>query len=317
MKLTQILFLSLALLTACQGDNRAESSEATANKQAAKQPATTQSSAVANGKVKNGWDIDRLRGKVKKITDQRYYAQQGKGGIEQGKKVQEEDDQISLYDEQGRILENTRYDYTQKKIIKKTFKYDGDLVVETKEFDVKKGFTTSEKLVNRYVLSYNDKGNNTLVEWYTGTDSLKEKQVGKFDSAGNKVGEDRQSPNGNVIGRSVFDYDRNGNIIETNNYATNDMLFNQGLITYDGKENKIEERWSYPQSKVIVIRKFTYDPNGNIASMDSKIEGPNPKGNAHQEFRYEYDAKGNWVKQILTLEGNVQGMTIRTIEYFD
>ncbi len=51
--------------------------------------------------------------------------------------------------------------------------------------------------------------------------------------------------------------------------------------------------------------------------MDSKIEGPNPKGNAHQEFRYEYDKKGNWVKQTLTLEGKVQGMTIRTIEYFD
>ena len=318
MKLTQILFLSLALLTACQGDNRAESSEPTATKQTANEPTTTKNSAAAaKGKVKNGWEVDRLRGKVKKITDQRYYAQQGKGGVEQGKKVQEEDDQISVYDEQGHILENTRYDYTQKKIIKKVFKYDGDLVIETKEFEVKRGFTTSEKLINRYVLSYNDKGNNTLIEWYTGTDSLKEKQVGKFDSAGNKVGEDRQSPNGNIIGRSVFDYDRNGNIIETNNYATNDKLFNQGLITYDGKENKIEERWSYPQSKVTVIRKFTYDPNGNIVSMDSKIEGPNPKGNAHQEFRYEYDTKGNWVKQILTLEGNVQGMTIRTIEYFD
>lgn len=317
MKLTQILFLSLVLLTACQSDNQAASSTANNTEQQGKQSTASKSSAETKGKVKNGWELDRLRGKVKKITDQRYYAEQGKSSTQQGKKVQEEDDQISVYDELGHILENTRYDYTKKVTIKKTFKYDGDKVIETKEFEVKKGFTTSEKLVNRYVLNYDEKGNNTQVEWYTSNDSLKEKQVSNFDKFGNKIGELRKSPDDNVIARSVFDYDSNANIIETNNYSGNDKLFNQGLMTYDAKNNKTEERWLYPQSKVTVIRKFTYDANGNIASMDSKIEGPNPKGNAHQEFRYEYDKKGNWVKQILTLEGEVQGMTIRTIEYFD
>lgn len=320
MKMIFCFIIALSTLSACQSEQPATASAQSTPAHAAT-ASQTNGAATADAKksqAKNGWEVDRLRGKVQRITDQRYYATQEKGGVKKGKKVQEETDQTTVYDLNGNVLSNTRYDYNKKTTIRKTYQYnDAGQVAETREVELKKGFTTTEKLIALYKLQYDAAGNNNLIEWYMEKDSLREKQIGTFDKAGNKIGELRQTPDGKAIGRSVFDYDRDGKIIEVNNYAATEKLFNQGMFTYDSKGNKTEERWEYPDSKVTVIRKMTYDANGNIATIDSKIEGPKPKGNAMQQFSYEYDAEGNWIKQILTLEGNVQGITERTIEYFD
>ncbi len=66
MKLTQILFLSLVLLTACQSDNQAASGTANNTEQQGKQSTASKSSAEAKGKVKMAGNLTDYAAKLKK-----------------------------------------------------------------------------------------------------------------------------------------------------------------------------------------------------------------------------------------------------------
>ncbi|MBL7786095.1 MAG: hypothetical protein JNM36_09335 [Chitinophagales bacterium] len=310
------LVTALALcMVACQHENKAVSQPTQTAAAANNAPATN---GAGIKPPKKAWELDNLKGNVKKITENRYHASEKDGKVVQGSKLQEENDLSNTYNEKGNIIENIRSDFKTKKIIKQVYIYnDQDLLVETKVFEITKNFTTSEKLKTRYELKYNDQGLNTETRTIF-NDTLREITTAVFDKKGNKTQEDKKKPDTDeLFAHSVYGYDDYGNVIETQNFDKKNTLFNKGMFSFNQKGQQTEEIWEYPQQKATITKKIYYDANGNINKLDNKIQGNNPKGDTLQEFKYEFDDKGNWIKQIMILNGKVEGMSLRTIEYFD
>ena len=211
------LVTALALcMVACQHENKAVS-------QPTQTAAATNNAPATNGAgikpPKKAWELDNLKGNVKKITENRYHASEKDGKVVQGSKLQEENDLSNTYNEKGNIIENIRSDFKTKKIIKQVYIYnDQDLLVETKVFEITKNFTTSEKLKTRYELKYNDQGLNTETRTIF-NDTLREITTAVFDKKGNKTQEDKKKPDTDeLFAHSVYGYDDYGNVIETQNF---------------------------------------------------------------------------------------------------
>jgi YD repeat-containing protein len=68
---------------------------------------------------------------------------------------------------------------------------------------------------------------------------------------------------------------------------------------------------------------YTYDERGNLASTTSIVKERNLKGRVKRRFpltitaRYDYDARGNWIRRVQFYKDRVQGLFLREIDYYD
>ena len=109
------LVTALALcMVACQHENKAVSQPTQTAAAANNAPATN---GAGIKPPKKAWELDNLKGNVKKITENRYHASEKDGKVVQGSKLQEENDLSNTYNEKGNIIENIRSDFKTKKII--------------------------------------------------------------------------------------------------------------------------------------------------------------------------------------------------------
>ncbi|MEA4968487.1 MAG: hypothetical protein VB048_10280, partial [Bacteroidaceae bacterium] len=90
--------------------------------------------------------------------------------------------------------------------------------------------------------------------------------------------------------RYVFKYDDKGNKIKEAFYNQGDTLSSGSLFDYNEKNDIIEQ-----------IDFFIYE-------IDTE--------NNTLKFKYKYDSKGNWIKQIVYINGSIEFIAKRKIEYY-
>ena len=140
--------------------------------------------------------------------------------------------------------------------------------------------------------------------------------------------------------RILSHYDDNGNERETRFYNLDGSLVEVLKYSYDGVGNKTHIYTFLPDNTLTDLEVIFYDPGGRVSERrdlapDHSVEfiylyGYNENGEVDQliiyegldrlflveNYTYEYDAMGNWIKQIkLTAKGR-GSMEVRTIEYY-
>lgn len=141
--------------------------------------------------------------------------------------------------------------------------------------------------------------------------------------------------------RVIFVYDENGNLSQQINYdnkqqeESTEFLYNmknkpisyRTLIGEDSIKVYTEANYQndtlltditmqlYDQNRVVSSIKYEYDPLGNILkTTETDLTGKKPE--EVKEYIYEWDLHGNWTKQMIKKNGDVQVAATRIITYY-
>lgn len=193
------------------------------------------------------------------------------------------------------------------------------------------------KLNHKRIYKYDGEGRQSGVDEYNPDGTLNQKVVYKYDDAGNRTVRENYTADGQLWFRSVFAFDEKGNKTECTKYNPDSVLLEHYTYSYDehgnmvmeqhvtmrsknsevSKEDKKKERTDlFSGMKMIdYIKTYVYDDSGLLTSqMDniSKFSFP-----FETDFTYEnFDAAGNWLKQVSTEYGKPVSITERIIEYY-
>lgn len=186
---------------------------------------------------------------------------------------------------------------------------------------------------------YDSKGSVVEENYYNSTDEVQYKVVYKYDKKSKKISDARYTGDGkknyetissydgdNLIRKFVnnnkgetefsedFTYDSKGNVITHLTYENIDKSKTLDKFSYDDKGNRIG--WQvYKNDVPFMAGRFTYDSHNNQISVIG-IDANNKEVD-RREYTYAYDAKGNWTKKTVKINGVPQFVAERTITYFD
>ncbi|HZR45607.1 MAG TPA: hypothetical protein VFA47_02790 [Candidatus Manganitrophaceae bacterium] len=123
---------------------------------------------------------------------------------------------------------------------------------------------------------------------------------------GNKVIEEsRYEPNGVLFSKSSYHYDADGNLVEeerVHSHSANDLKW---VYLYDEAGRKVEESFyvvraqgllNTAESTLDSKQVYSYDAKGTLLEETRYDAAGTVK--SKKSYRYEYDAAGNWIKQI-------------------
>ncbi|MBI3799068.1 MAG: hypothetical protein HY268_19150 [Deltaproteobacteria bacterium] len=183
-------------------------------------------------------------------------------------------------------------------------------------------------------LSYDAQGRKleTRLLYFDGTPD--QKIVYTYDDKGHLI-EEVTSDRGGLIGKMVYTYDDQGHLLKEDVHGPGDGFKYRSVHTYDEQGKRIATTNYYTHGPALGIEKVvtTYDSQGNILELttyytekiiDEDKEDRSIPPPAKRLYNYEFDAHGNWVKQIETrcLSETSQlvcepfTVTYRTITYY-
>ena len=122
-------------------------------------------------------------------------------------------------------------------------------------------------------------------------------------------------------------YDSRGNILREETWYGGKIAGPADEITdfqYDANGFESQRNFLGPQGKLSGAFHYTRDAAGMVTEEDDWLNDPKSP-HAHMLYRYEFDARGNWVKRSETRSGvpdddhqfGTSGTLVRTITYFD
>lgn len=189
---------------------------------------------------------------------------------------------------------------------------------------------------------FNIDGNLIQEIQYKTDGEVRNKIFYKHISSENKTEEYTFKPDNILLYKRITLYSGEGRLIEKFLYGADDSLLSKWIYTYNNKGFKTEENQFFPQKEKPTIRTiYKYDKKGNkineemynsegglIAKWLSKY---NRKGLAEEEsyyysdgslnskenYSYEFDEKGNWIRQIIHENDQPRYIVIREIVYYD
>jgi hypothetical protein len=262
---------------------------------------------IKSRKIKSNIEILGLKGKVKKIEQRSSSSGKMITSFNENGYIIEEisyDSKGMLQykntlkrNEEGNVIETNFHnsnglDYT----ITSKYKYDDKgHTIERNNFisNVSIQYSVDEYLMilsifeNRNTYSYNENGNVVNEVGYDSSGIKINDNEYKFDGKGNMI--TRITANKLEVGKSTFKYDNNSLLIETNYYYSPEKLWILGskeAFKYDIKGNIIEKTTTSDDYLII------------------------------ESYNYNYDAKGNWVKQNINTNNVTYRDIERVIEYY-
>ncbi len=189
------------------------------------------------------------------------------------------------------------------------------------------------RLGHKRLYKYDETGRQTEVEEYLADGKLSQRVVYKYDEKGNRTERANYSAKGELWHRSVFGFDEKGNKTECSKYDARGELREHYTYRYDAKGNivmeqhvvvtrtKREEDDKQPFNAVNAermmdyVKTYTYDDSGKlIGQLDNMSNFSTPFSVGYE---YEnYDAHGNWCRQVRIDNMKKTGITDRIIEYY-
>jgi len=192
---------------------------------------------------------------------------------------------------------------------------------------------------NRTYTKYNDKGYNTITEFYTSLDDMIRRSINIMeDDIVTKV--EMYDGGDQLLNTDVYTYDENellsevasvspdGTIYYTTYYTTDAkgrVSEMSSVSSYDNQEQvhstyKYNEQGKRSESVFEDIsgrynRKYyySYDVDGNLVS--TSVYDDSDRLIQELAYVYSFDENGNWIKRIESNQGRLTYITVREIEY--
>ncbi len=276
-QLFSMFFIAL-IVTACSDS---DTDDPVASSQAANTntPAPSTETLQSDAKEKRSdATVQRLKGKVQTMTETAYPGENVK--------------KFSLkntfkYDENGNRLELINY------------KPDGS--------------------VNSIVRSaYDPSGKVVSEETILADGTIDTKSVVKTDENGNRVEQNdikqKSKGNNNFNRKYLYRYDARAQMLEWLAYQGNGNFFFKYNFTYDANGNRTEWLQLTQTNALIGKVEYKYDDKNNIIG-ENKYKGDGTLTES-STFTYEFDKKGNWVRQKKIQNGAVVEVRERVYKYY-
>lgn len=227
-----------------------------------------------------------LVGKVKSIKEMTYEAVDNGRKLETGKRAAPswKKDTYRLFDKKGNMVEEYLYRNDGELKYRNTFTYNSnDQKIEELTFK------PDSTLWYKYILKYNTEGHLTEKILTKSDDHQISNWLFQYDNHGNKTEENQFFPNrSEPTLKTVYKYDKRGNKVEEYMYNGENTLIAKWLSKYDDKNRIIEEDYYYSDGSL----------------------------NAKETYNYEFDKKGNWIRQIISEDGTPKFIVLREIIYY-
>jgi hypothetical protein len=171
----------------------------------------------------------------------------------------------------------TEYDKNNKKVLEKKYDKDNNLAgystfVYTKKGQIKQedAFSPTGEFLYSFIFEY-DRDDNMVLRKRIGAD--KEDGIStvyEYNAGRNLAGEKLFNKTGNIINSKQFSYN------------------SKGLLLEDKRLDK--------DGAVRMVITYAYDENGNKTQITTSQKN---SSSTVVNIRYEFDTKGNWIKQII------------------
>ena len=287
---------------------------------------------ISNKKEKSDLEKEGLNGEVKSVRQIIYDAvlEDGKivkgyvrdSGLDNyervydanGNKIKE-----TLFYEDGEVQETNTFTYNSFNQVIESTNYDGAGRLRTK---TSFGYNENQKLIKIYevgsdgnqntstVFNYNEDGKKSEELVYDYTNQLDYKLVFTYKD-GKKSEEARYDYNNELVEKTFYTYNSNGNLVEEKKYEGEELL-DKFVYAYNQKGQKIlYER--YEGDGTLGFRStYEYDEKGNVVKEGITTPGE-PEFVTTRTFTYE---KGNWINKVEYEDGEPLTLTERTITYY-
>lgn len=257
-------------------------------------------------KRKTDWEKNNLKGEVKSFKEITYEAIEMLGEIKKGipRGYIYDANKFSIFNKNGSIIESNIGS------MKWTFKYDDKgNEVESNIYDY------DGKLSNKLIYKYDESGDKIELNSYNSDGRLYARTINKYDAKGNKIESNLYDSVGKQTSKDVFQYNDRRELIENKSYYFADNILSKDVFKYNDKGNLIEENNYMSDGTLFRSITLKYDENGNVIEFNSCIKDSND--NIHNTYKYYYDKKGNWIKQIIFVNTIPKYIKEREIEYFE
>ena len=200
---------------------------------------------------------------------------------------------------------------TKKLASKNVFKYDAN-----GNMTELANYSSDGKLVSTIKTTYDASGYPISEETILGNGNVDLRSTIKTDAKGNRIEQNdvRADPTGTLFNfKQFYSYDEKGQLIERAVYRDNGAFFYKYGFTYDANGNKTE--WTRLTSNNAVLGKVVYKYNDkNNLIEQNEYEGASTLKSSFT-FTYEYDKKGNWIRQNKLQDNKVIEIKERQITY--
>lgn len=265
-------------------------------------------------KHKNDLQRNNLKGRVKATTELWYPVNMKSRKIDT---LPEKT--IDTYDSIGNLLSSIIYQQDGKIFCGSSFTYDKPkrLIIE-KYFD---GESTRFRIIK-----YDNNLNWVIQDGYSKNKILEDILVRKYDSLGNEIEEmdffetihvvGMYDSAGKVVGQSESDSLHKDSIVGMQDVDSS-WECSKWVYKYDFLGNRIEEDSYLNDTNKLSYKTINkYDDKNNQIQVCGYEE---PSGKLHGRYicKYaNYDKEGNWTKKVRLHNNVVEGITKRTIEYY-
>lgn len=253
------------------------------------------------------WKKEKLKGKVKSFTllENYRYKKDDKfteWGILYNKKYS--------FDNTGRYTEYT--ELTPKGDLSYKIKYVYNAKEKTATVSY---FNKEEKPTTKQIWTYNNSGQLTQMQYYSKENKADWRYIYTYNTNGNRVMMESYKPDSTLYSKTTYTFDDKGNetgyLLQTKGYANSSEKY-----TWDNNGNKTEERWLDGKNEITFRHVYVYDDNGNV--IDEQVfKGQDKNFLSKATYKYEYDAKGNWIKRTkFSTDGIEFDIAERKIVYY-
>ena len=256
---------------------------------------------------KTDLEKDGLRGKVRQVNINCFYANEKSGEIIKEKKCDDNNYSV-IYNDKGEKAELTVHGSGWRNE-KRLFKYDtkGNLS-ELHLFDA------DNKLLSKYIDNCDENGNKIESNLYDADNNLLNRQAYKYDEKGSETERNEYNSKNMLVLKHIYKYDQEGNQIASSTYSSTDSFENKSLDKFDDKGNRIETNYYTAESVIESKGTWKYDEKNN----PTEENWYNQQGilNSSYIYNYVYDQKDNWIKKIEFEKNISKRIIIREITYF-
>lgn len=199
-------------------------------------------------------------------------------------------------------------------------------IIEYDSLRRKIGETDIHGTAVKSIVIHFDTTTNTEYETHYATNvGLTSQTMSIYDQDGCKIKECKYTISNPECGKQIvssieYIYDVESNPLQYIRYIYNEEGVNIRSIANYNKQGKIKEEKSYSSDDLLFrFTKNEYDKHGNIKKRTITFfsEYDNSKIISTYDFKYKYDAQGNWTELSYIIDGRIISTTLRQISYYN
>lgn len=215
--------------------------------------------------------------------------------------------EVNSYDQSDNLIKQVLYHY--QKVSRKTINQfnKGNQLVQSVMFD------SDEKIVEKKLAQFDNLGNNTLTAYTMKRGVLEKTSASVFNRNGNNT-ENRSFTDKKLVREELNKYDNRSNRTECLEIDLNSKERKLRHFNYN-TQNDMTEVITLNTSLMIESRiNYSYDNGHHLTKISIYGVAGNHQGS--KDFLYEFDAAGQWIKQITFERRKAVSITVRNIEYY-